>query len=140
MKHLLFIILILTTGKAFSQAPPLIDTIKKYQDAHAPVIAAKDAYKYVGKMVIVKDSLYSSTIINDTTTACQMGEKTNTPRLTLLYTGTINKHANGGFFNNYKRYRLWIYGTITGTRDAPVLILRGGNNLTFDGRAHDNEH
>ena len=146
MKHLLFIIFILIAGKASSQVSPerraLIraqlqarhDTIKKYQDAQAPLIAAKDAYKYVGRMVIVKDSLYSTTIVNDTTVACQMGKKTNTPRLTLLYIMKKDKQGDGRFFNTFRRYHsVTIWGTISGTKDAPVLILHGlDTNFTFE--------
>jgi len=142
MKHLLCVILILTAGKASSQVQSWVqsqnDTLKKYRDAHAPVIAAKDAYNYIGRMVILHDSLYTCTIINDTTVACQMGEKANTPRLTLL---VINKQADISFFNNFKRYRIWIWGTISGTKDAPILILRSfDTNFHFDAKPHGTVH
>jgi hypothetical protein len=106
MKNLL--LCILATGKAFSQVDSRNDTLKKYREAHAPVIAAKDAYKYIGKMVVLKDSLYSGKVINDST-VCEMGEKANTPRLKLIYIREVRFRSDENrFFPTFQRYRLTI--------------------------------
>ncbi len=132
MKFLLLLLFISITGKAFGQDPSG-DTAKKYHNAHAPQIAAKDAYKYIGKMVVVVDSLYNGKIASDSTLVCQMGEETNTPRLTMIYVFPVQfRPVDLKFFNTFRRFRIVIYGIITGSKDAPVLILHGSNNMTIE--------
>jgi hypothetical protein len=46
-------------------------------DPNALKIDVKDAYKHIGKVIIVHDSIYSAKIYQDSIAVCQVGKKTN---------------------------------------------------------------
>ncbi len=100
-------------GKAFGQ----------YQiEKPVPHIAAKDAYQYIGMRVLVVDSIYSGTIVADSLAVCQMGPKTNTPRLTaIIVCPPKYRPLDQRFFKTFQHSKIALLGTITGTKEAPVI-------------------
>jgi hypothetical protein len=114
VKHLLLSVFIVIAGKSFGQAKP---------NKPVPIITAKEAYQHVGQLVVVRDSIYSGKIINDT--------KTNTPRLTMFFIikliprfGPLDQR----FLKTYQRSKISLYSTITGTKEAPVIIVHNGTD------------
>jgi hypothetical protein len=60
-----------------------------------------------------------------------MGEKTNTPRLTMIFIiksdprfGPIDQR----FVSTFQHYQLWLYAVITGSKEAPVIVIHHGTN------------
>jgi hypothetical protein len=120
MKYLLMFVLIIATGKSFSQI---------HSQKSILIITAKEAYQHVGEKVDVRDSLYSGKIINDYTIVFLVGEKTNTPRLTMIYilrnSRGITSALDPEVIKKLQRTKIYIYGIITGTTQAPQIIVDG---------------
>jgi hypothetical protein len=120
MKYLLLSIFFILAIKSFGQLSPR---------KAAPIINAKDAYNHIGQLVIVQDSIYSGTIVNDSTAVCQIGVKTNIPRLTMVFIGKAQiAPLDQRFVHTFQKYKVEIYGIITGTAQAPRMVIHSGTN------------
>ncbi|WP_179415974.1 hypothetical protein HDF19_06740 [Mucilaginibacter sp. E4BP6] len=114
MKYLLIFIFILTTKISFSQS--------------IIIITGNDAYKYIGQKVDVLDNLYDGKITSDSTAVFHMGEKTSSPRMTIIY---ISKDRGRKFpmdpriVEKLQRIKQRFYGAVTGTAQAPQMIITG---------------
>jgi hypothetical protein len=133
MKHILLIAAcLLFLGQiAGAQTKTKMPTLYE-NDPNALKIDAKDAYKYIGRVVIVHDSIYSGKIYQDSLAVCQIGKKTNTPRLNFIYINTLNVPLDQRFIHTPMSRKIWIKGIVLGTEGAPVIILRGPANLGID--------
>ena len=129
VRYLLFTFVMITTLPSFAQ-------IQSFKTA-VPVIAAKDAYLHVGQLVVVKDSLYSGTSANDSTLVCQIGVVTSTPRLSMIFIARPYKGVplnQQKFIRTFQHTKIEIYGTITGSTQAPQIIVYSNTGcLRFGG-------
>ncbi|SEM81344.1 hypothetical protein SAMN05192574_101890 [Mucilaginibacter gossypiicola] len=123
MKRTLLVAFILLIGQiAFVQKK--IPTLYE-NDPNALNIDVKDAYKYIGKVVIVHDSIYSAKIYQDSIAVCQVGKKTNTPRLMFIYLNKSQAPLEQKYVHAFQANKVWIKGIVLGTEESPLIISYG---------------
>jgi hypothetical protein len=133
MKQILLVaVILLFLGQMVSaQTNKKMPTLYE-NDPSALKIDAKDAYKYIGRVVIVHDSVYSGNIYQDSLAVCQIGKKTSTPRLNFIYINTLKVPLDQRFIHTPMSKKVWIKGVVLGTEEAPVIIIRGSGNYRPD--------
>ena len=133
MKHisLIAVILFFIGQIAFAQTKSQMPALYE-NDPNALKIDAKDAFRYIGRVVIVHDSIYSGNIYQDSIAVCQIGKKTNTPRLNFIYINTLKVPLDQRFIHTPMSRKVWIKGIVLGTEEAPVIIVRGSANFGID--------
>jgi len=132
MKHILLIAVVLFfVGKvAGAQTKTKMQTLYE-NDPNALKIDVKDAYKYIGRVVIVHDSIYSAKIYQDSVAVCQIGKKTNTPRLTFVYVNTSKAPLEQKYIHTFQLNKVWIKGLVLGTEESPLIISYGLDNFSL---------
>ena len=84
---------------------PFLIFIKTAASAQT-VIMAKEAYKHVGQMVTVKDSVYFGQVYNDSTAVVELGNRRLISPLTVVFSAGKNpKLADKWFISNLQRQR-----------------------------------
>jgi hypothetical protein len=100
-------------------------------DPNTLKIDAKDAYKYIGRVVIVHDRIYSAKIYQDSVAVCQVGKKINTPRLTFIYINASKVPLGQKYIHTFQLNKVWIKGLVLGTEEAPLIISYGLDNFSL---------
>ena len=132
MKHILLIAAcLLFLGQiAGAQTKTKMPTLYE-NDPNALKIDAKDAYKYIGRVIIVHDSIYSAKIYQDSVAVCQIGKKTTSPRLTFIYVNTSKAPLEQKYIHTFQLNKVWIRGIVLGTEEAPLIISYGLDNFSL---------
>jgi hypothetical protein len=119
VKKLLFILLffIAFAAKSFGQE----------------VIMAKEAYKHVGQMITVKDSVYFGQVYNDSTATVELGNRRLISPLTVVFSAGKNpKLADPNFIADIQRTRISVSGLIMLIKGHPTLIVLKWNDFKMD--------
>ncbi len=115
MKKFISFSLILIASKSFSQTQP---------HKPVPIITAKEAYKHVGELVVVRDSIYNGKIMNDSTAAFQVGKETTTPILTITFILSARfRPIDKKTIIALQRNKVELYSIIKGSKKAPEIII-----------------
>ena len=97
---------------------------------------AKDAYKHVGQMTTVKDSVYFGQVYNDSTATVELGNRRLISPLTVVFSAGKNpKLADPNFIADIQRARISVSGLIMLIKGHPTLIVLKWNDFKVDNKA-----
>ncbi len=118
-KKLFFVILFFTVvkNKSFGQA-----------------IMAKEAYKHVGELITIKDSVYFGKVYNDSTAVVELGNRRLIAPLTVIFNAGKNvKLSDPNFITGYlQRSRISVSGFVMLIKGHPTLIVTNWRDLRVD--------
>gem|GEM_PF-4575055 len=94
------------------------------------VIMAREAYKHVGQMITVKDSVYFGQVYNDSTAVVELGNRRLIAPLTVVFSAGKNpKLADPNFIFDLQRARISVSGLIMLIKGHPTLIVLKWSDL-----------
>jgi hypothetical protein len=97
------------------------------------VIMAKEAYKHVGEMMTVRDSVYFGQVYNDSTATVELGNRRLIAPLTVVFSAGKNpKLANPHFISDLQRGRITVNGLVMLIKGHPTIIVFNWRDLKVD--------
>jgi len=97
------------------------------------VIMAKEAYKHVGQMTTVRDSVYFGQVYNDSTAVVELGNRRLIAPLTVVFSAGKNpKLSDPHFIGDLQRSRISVSGLIMLIKGHPTLIVLSWRDLKVD--------
>jgi len=97
-----------------------------------PSIKANEAYKHIGEVVVVCDSLSGYQIFKDSTTVMQFGPKGDPHPLFVSFTTTDGRPMGLRLVNLVKNAKVRLKGLIIAVNNNPLIILTDLNELRTD--------
>jgi hypothetical protein len=97
------------------------------------VIMAKEAYKHVGQMTTVRDSVYFGQVYNDSTAVVELGNRRLIAPLTVVFSAGRNPRlADPRFIRDLQRSRITVSGLIMLIKGHPTIIVVNWHDLKVD--------
>ena len=94
------------------------------------VIMARDAYKHVGEMMTVRDSIYFGKVYNDSTATVELGNRRLIAPLTVVFSAGKNpKLSDPNYISDLQRSRITVSGLIMLIKGHPTLIVLNWRDL-----------
>ena len=99
--------------------------------AFAQVIRAKEAYRHVGEMITVKDSVYFGKVYNDSTAVVELGNRRLISPLTVIFSaGKDPRLSDPNFISVYlQSSRISVSGLIMLIKGHPTIIVTRWSDL-----------
>jgi hypothetical protein len=119
MRPILLLITILFSTAVFSQSK-------------LPEIKANEAYKHIGELVIVHDSLYSASFFKDSIAVAQIGNPVDKHSLTAIFISNVKNIEPKKFLTMFQLSKISLKGIIILSNNKPLMMFYGTKNTWMD--------
>jgi hypothetical protein len=108
----------------------LFSVLVKNKTFGQQVIMAREAYKHVGQMTTVRDSVYFGKVYNDSTAVVELGNRRYIAPLTVVFSAGKNPIlSDPRFIGDIQRSRIPVTGLIMLIKGHPTLIVLNWRNF-----------
>jgi hypothetical protein len=103
-----------------------------FSQSKLPEIKADEAYKHIGELVIVHDSLYSAKFFKDSIAVAQIGNPRDKHSLTAIFIFNVNNIEPKKFLTMFQLSKVSLKGLIVLSDNKPLMMFNGTKNTWLD--------
>lgn len=103
------------------------------------VIAAREAIRFEGKWVTVRDSVYEGKVINDSTAIYYLGGKASSKKLAVIHITrppVILSHQSDKYIKALQLGKVIFKGEIFKFNGVPTIVVRAEKDMAIDVPTH----